>query len=180
MPVPFRDDEEIKALGLAAYLKIERNASGFLGALFVVNARGEPVEFTYTRVEIPHTFLWREADIRHHAARQIAASLFATCPQTPSLLLCLAEEIDSETFCHDISVPVAVCRVAPAGADLSHEPGEQRQEALSSEAWQLFWFPASPTEGSNEHNLFKRLSAWGLLAEPFERAKTGLRTVYDD
>ena len=57
MPVPFRDDAEIKALGLAAYLKMERDGSGYRGALFLVNARGEPVEFTYTRVEIPHTFL---------------------------------------------------------------------------------------------------------------------------
>jgi hypothetical protein len=115
MAIPFREDEEVKTLGLAAYLKIERDTAGYRGALFLVDARGEPQEFTYTCVEVPHTFLWREADIRRHAARQIAASLFSTCPQSPRLLFCLADEVDSEVFCRDIGLSFPVCRIAPAG-----------------------------------------------------------------
>lgn len=178
MPVPFRDHEEVKELGLAAYLKIEPDTSGYRGSLFLVNGRGEPVEFTYTRIEIPHTFLWREADVRLHAARQITTSLFSLCPQTPKLIFCLAEEIGSELFCHDISVPIPVCRIASSTASVSYERGEYREEVDSSAPKQIFWFPGRPAEDSNEYKLFRKLSSWGLLAEPFERAATGLREVY--
>jgi len=61
MPIPYRDAEDLEDFGTAAYLKIEPIASGtgYLGALFLMNARGEPVEFTYNRIDTPNTFLWR-------------------------------------------------------------------------------------------------------------------------
>lgn len=180
MPVPFRDDEEVKGLGLAAYLKIEPDKSGYRGAIFMINGRGEPVEFTYTRIDVPHTFLWREADIRVHAARQIATSLFTLCRQTPKLLFCRAGEIDSELFCHSISLPMPVCRVASAALSAPHDPAEFREEANTPEPTTLFWFPVRPAEGSMEYRLFRKLSSSGLLVEPFERAATGLVEVYKD
>jgi hypothetical protein len=119
MAIPFRYDDEFKQMGLAAYLKIEPAAAGYRGALFLINGRGEPVEFTYTHIEIPQAFLWREADIRLHAARRITTALFSLCPRTPTLILCLAAEIDSRLFCHDVSVTIPVCRIAPAAVSVS-------------------------------------------------------------
>ncbi len=178
MPFPFRDDQELEKLGTAAYLKIVVDTSGYRGALFLINGRGEPMEFTYTRIEIPHTFLWRKADIHRHAARQIAASLFSLCPQTPKIIFCLAEEADSELFCQDISVSIPVCRIAPATSSVSFMSYEFREETNTSELKQLFWFPARPAEDSVEYRLFQKLISSGLLSEPFERAETGLREVY--
>ena len=98
MPIPYRDADDLNELGTAGYLKIEPSSagSGYLGALFLINARGEPIEFTYNRIETPHTFLWRQADIRRHAERKLTASLLLVCPRTPQILLCLAEEVGSE------------------------------------------------------------------------------------
>ncbi|MFA4835223.1 MAG: hypothetical protein WC749_04020 [Dehalococcoidia bacterium] len=178
MSIPFRDDEELEELGAAAYLKIEIEASGYRGALFLINGRGEPMEYTYTRIEIPNTFLWRKADIHRYATRKIAASLFSLCPETPKLIFCLAEEAGSELFCQDISVSIPVCRVAPATSPVSFTSNEVREETNTSERKQLFWFPAPPAEGSIEYSLFQRIISSGLLSEPFERAEIGLREVY--
>ena len=77
MPIPYRDADDLNELGTAGYLKIEPSSvgSGYLGALFLINARGEPIEFTYNRIDTPHTFLWRQVDIRRHAERKLTASL---------------------------------------------------------------------------------------------------------
>ena len=92
MPVPFRDADEFEELGAAGFLKIEQgsSASEFLAALFLVSARGEPLEFAYNRIETPNTVLWRPSDLRRYverkpsgccrADRTIASSPTSTCP----------------------------------------------------------------------------------------------------
>jgi len=74
VPVPFRDEADPDRFGSAAFLRIVPADDGdaVLGALFLVNARGEPVEFTYNRLEIVQRFLWRADDLRRHAARRLA------------------------------------------------------------------------------------------------------------
>src|SRR3989338_8860652 len=58
MPSPYDDVDDVGELGLAAYLRIVAadDKSGYAGALFVINARGEPIEFTYNRIETHHSF----------------------------------------------------------------------------------------------------------------------------
>ena len=95
MPIPFSDVDEIDGLGSAAFLKVERWLDGAccLGALLVISARGEPLEFGYNRVRVPQPFLWREADLRRYTERRLTASLLSVCSQQPRLLLCLADEV---------------------------------------------------------------------------------------
>src|SRR2546422_1064304 len=128
MPIPYRDADDLDELGTAGYLKIEptANGSGYLGALFLINARGEPVEFTYNRIDTPHTFLWRQDDLRRHATRKLTASLFSLCPKTPRLLPCLAKEIGSELFCQDLQISIPVCRIAPASEALPSSNAETK------------------------------------------------------
>ncbi len=180
MPIPYRDADELEELGTAGYLKIEPLAagSGFLGALFLINARGEPIEFTYNRIETPHTFLWRQDDIRRHAARKLTASLLSLCPRTPRLILCLAEEVGSELFCQDILVSIPVCRIAPAIKAVSYSGVEIQDTVGSSEPMNLFWYPHKPPEDSIESKLLSQLITRGLLTEPFSRASVGLKEVY--
>ena len=180
MPIPYRDADDLDELGTAGYLKIEPLSAtlGYLGALFLINARGEPIEFTYNRIETPHTFLWRQADIRRHAARKVTISLFSLCPKTPRLILCLAEEVGSELFCQDIQVPMPVCRLAPAIKAMPYSGSEIQETVQASEPMNLFWFPGKPQDDSIELRLLQQLTSRGLLLEPFERATTGLREVY--
>jgi hypothetical protein len=180
MSIPYRDADDLDELGTVAYLKIEPVADGlgYLGALFLINARGEPVEFTYNRIETPQSFLWRPEDLRRHAARKLTASLFSLCPRTPRLLLCLAKEVGGELFCHDIQVSIPVCRLAPTSEVFSPAEAETKDTVSGSEPLHAFWFPGKPAEDSIELRLLNLLAARGLLLEPFERASLGLREVY--
>jgi hypothetical protein len=180
MPIPYRDADDLDELGTVGYLKIEPVAggSGYLGALFLLNARGEPLEFTYNRIATPQTFLWRQDDLRRHAARKLTASLFSLCPRTPKLLLCLAKEVGSELFSQDIQVSIPVGRLAPAVEAASHSSEETSDALNTAEPVQVFWFPGKPAEDSLEWRLLQLFAARGLLLEPFERASVGLREVY--
>src|SRR3989304_3956065 len=180
MPIPYHDADELNDLGIAGYLKIQpaQEESGYLAALFLINARGEPIEFTYNRIETPHTFLWRQDYIRRHAMRKLTVSILSLCPKTPRLILCLAEEVISELFCQDIQVSIPVCRLAPA-IEVTSYSGDESQDTLKDpEPMNLFWFPNRPEENSIEIRLLQELISRGLLVEPFERAAIGLQEVY--
>src|SRR5262249_12651185 len=108
MPIAFSDVEEIDGLGSAAFFIVERRLDGAccLGALLIISARGEPLEFGYNRVRVPQPFLWRAADLRRYTDRRLTASLLSVCSQQPRLLLCLADEIGVQLFGEDIQVEV--------------------------------------------------------------------------
>jgi hypothetical protein len=178
VPIPFRDAEDVEELGAAAFLKVERagREATYLGALFLVNARGEPLEFAYNLVETPHRILWRPADLRRNVERELATSLLGICATIPRLLLCRADEVGSSLFTRDLELAVPVGRVNPPAGTSPAAAG--RNEPDASEPVHIFWHPGPPVEGSVERLLFDRLSAQGLLLEPFERASYGLREVY--
>jgi hypothetical protein len=180
MPIPYRDADDLDELGAVGYLKIEpvTDGSGYLGALFLLNARGEPLEFTYNRIDTPNTFLWRSEDLRRHAARKLTASLFSLCPRTPRLLLCLAKEVGRELFSQDIQVSIPVCRLAGDRKAVSALDGETSDVMQDTEPVYAFWFPGKPAEESVESRLLQLIATRGLLLEPFERASIGLREVY--
>ncbi len=180
MPIPYHDSDDLNELGAVGYLKIEpvTNGLGYLGALFLLNARGEPLEFTYNRIDTPQTFLWRQDDLRRHAARKLTASLFSLCPRTPRLLLCLTQEVGSELFCQDIQVSIPVCRLALNRETLSSTDAETKDVVQMSDPVHVFWFPGKPAEDSIELRLLQLVAARGLLLEPFERASIGLQEVY--
>ena len=182
MPVEFSDAEDIGELGTAAFLRIGESpgSGGYRGALFIVNARGEPVEFSYNSVDVPNGFLWRPSDIRRHAVRSIATSIFQTCQATPRVLICLGTEIDHEVLSNDIRLAIPVCRLAPALETLSRSPSEQVVSLSTDTPMNAFWSPGKPAEGSMESRLFSRLVGAGLLMEPFDRIQCGLEEVYRD
>src|SRR5438093_236090 len=138
MPVPFRDVRDEEGLGLAGYLRFvtEENGRGVRGALFLVNARGEPVDFAFSRIDIPASFLWRAGEAKRHAVACLAAVLFQACSRIPSLLLALSGEVDPRLFTEYLIVDMPVCRVADA-ADVPYAAGES-PETLAN-AIHLFW-----------------------------------------
>ena len=191
MPIPFRDAEDVDVLSAAAFLTIlpAPGGGGFLGALFLINTRGEPLEFVYNQVETPSAFLWRPADLRRHAERTLATSLMSLCDRTPRLLLCLADEVGAELFGQDVRVAVPVGRIGQALSPAAATPATALAEPASvsagsdsemAEPLHLFWYPAPPIEDSPERHIFDRLRLRHLLLEPFERAARGLQEVYLD
>ncbi|MHB9035030.1 MAG: hypothetical protein ACYC64_00085 [Armatimonadota bacterium] len=166
MTIPFKDLTDTQPSGTVGYLRFLPRAVGDLwfGALFVMNARGEPVEFTYSRIRAPKTLLWRPADAHACCVRSMCAAMFETCPSSPVMILCLASEVDPDVFAKDLSIDLPVGRVFDS-EDLSDI--------------KLDWI-VPPEAGSRAKRLFDALHERGLLTEPFARAETGLREVYSE
>ncbi|MHB9130078.1 MAG: hypothetical protein ACYDBB_03185 [Armatimonadota bacterium] len=189
VPIPFHDTDEIAQLGMAAFLHIAPPIPGHAqrhGALLIINARGEPMEFGYNRVELLQSALWRTLDREQAAIRRLAISLFEATTLTPSLLLCRADVVGPHVFgaASGLSLSLPLVRLAPAQAVIGYAGGEAQQtietvdqhgECLETH---LFWTPDIP--GGPAANLFDRLQARGLVLEPFTRAQEGLREVYGD
>ena len=180
MPVPFRDEADVDRLGSAAFLRVVPADDGdaFLGALFLVSACGEPVEFTYNRIEIVQRFLWRAEDLRRHTARRLAASLFEICPRIPAVILCLADEVPAELFSEDITIELPTARLAEQSDVIGQSALESRELVEGSVPLQIFWNGSVPSEGEVARALVEHLAARGLLLEPFDRALVGLLEVY--
>lgn len=187
MPIPFHDTDEIAQLGNAAYLHVAPGEGALrCGALLIINARGEPLEFAYNRVELLQTSLWRGIDREAAAVRRLAMSLFDAATLTPSLLLCRADVVSPHVFgaASGLAVHLPLVRLAPVGTLMGYagseahaqvETVDQHGECLEVE---LFWSPHPPTGTVAE--LFARLVERGLLLEPFDRAQQGLCEVYPE
>jgi hypothetical protein len=182
VPIAYRDAADLDDLGLVGYLHIERSERGstYLGALFTMNARGEPVELVYNALETPHPLLWRPADLRRHAERRLTASLLSVAESVPTLLLCLADEAGVELFSQDIQVEITVGRIERPAARADAESPESGTGSLPAvpDSAHVFWQPGPPPEESPARALFEQLGARGLLLEPFDRAADALREVY--
>lgn len=175
MRVRYRDQDEIDDLGRAAFLRVGRIAdrSGYVGGLLTVNARGEPLEFTYNRVETPQSTLWRAHDLRRTAVMQLAVSLLEAVSQPAAAVLCLALASMDDLFRLDVELGSPVCLVPglPGAADAGDDANELAGDTLR-------WLPAEPPITSVPHRLVVELERRDLLLEPFERAGVGLRDVF--
>lgn len=177
MPVPFRDLRDEDDLGLAGYLRFvsEENGRGIRGALFLVNARGEPIDFAFSRIDVPASFLWRTGEAKRHAVASLAAVLFEACPKVPSLLLALANEVHPQLFTEDLLVEVALCRVAEG--DTVPYAVDESVETLSS-TLHLFWVRQTPDDNSTARRVLSALQSRQLTTEPFERAAQGIEEAF--
>jgi len=177
MPVPFRDQTGDESLGLAGYLRFveEAGARGIRAAFFYVNSRGEPIEFSFSRIDTPASFLWRTGEIRRRAVTALAKALFIASVRNPTLLLVLADEVSPRVFSEDLVVDVPLCRVAGDGTLV--QASNESQELLA-EAVHLFWVGEQPMPESPARRLLEVLHSRQLLTEPFERAATGLEEAF--
>jgi hypothetical protein len=179
MPVPFRDLRGDGELGLAGYLRFieEEDGRGIRGALFLVNARGEPIDFSFSRTDVSAPFLWRSGTARRHAIAGLAAALFQGCPNTPKVLLALADEVHPRLFTEDLLAEVPLCRVAQHESDPA-STGESIE--MLSGTVHLFWLGRPPESESAARRLLDALVARQLTVEPFERAARGIEEAFSE
>lgn len=180
MSVPFKDAAELDAGGTAAYLRLvpgdgDRRRGA---ALFQVNARGAPVEFTYNRMDLPSEALWRPDQLEREAVKALARSLFEAARRTPLVLLCLAEEIDAALLAEDLQVQIPVCRVALQAGGEPFDTTSSEPVVSGDATTHLFWRPALPSTESPPRRLVATLAARGLLLEPFDRALAGFHEAF--
>lgn len=179
MPIPFRDHSDVEDLGLVGYLRFveEDDRKGLRGALFLVNARGEPADFCFSRVDVPASFLWRAGEARRHAIRALCGALFGACAREPALLLARADEVPPLIFVEDLEIRLPIARVADGTAAAPVQAAAEVTEELG-EALHLFWTGEPPKAESQARRLFDSLVGRGVAVEPFERAAIGLEEAF--
>lgn len=180
MPIPFHEADGTEAFGEAAFLKIDHSPAGthYAAGLLLINALGEPIEFTYGRIDVPYETLWRRSDARRFAARRLAVSLLSLCPRVPLLLLCLDDEVERDLFSTEVQLSVPVCIVTRTAEDELRADITGLGVSETTRAPGLFWISAPPAEDSRAARLMRELTLRSLVVEPFERATRGLREVY--
>ena len=77
---------------------MEEEGSGVRAALLVTNCHGEPLEFCYTRVDLPSGALWGLDAAYRRAVAVLALALFDAVQHAPDLALVLAEEAPPDLF----------------------------------------------------------------------------------
>ena len=145
------------------------------GALFLVNGRGEPMDFSFARVDVHASFLWRAGESRRQAVAALVRTLFTAATHVPQLLIALAEEVPATVFTEDLQVELPLCRVAAPTA-LAYASTESLEEL--PDAQHLFWVGTPPDAESEARGLLDALVARQGLMEPFERAALGLTEAY--
>lgn len=175
MSIPFRVTDGEKEPLSAGFLRVIRDPNGgFDGALFVMNAKGEPIEFVFSRVDAPRTVLWRPQDLKRRATHELVAALFNVSTSRPTVVFVKADEVEPGFFTGELETQIPTCRVADQMAAVSTAPSEHGEDVDSAQL-HLLWSLGQPEEGSSERTLVERLRRAGLLTEPFERAEAGLR-----
>jgi hypothetical protein len=179
--IPYRSvlDEDERNVSGAFFRTMPIDRDAHVGGLLLIDARGEPIEFTYNRVGVKHRFLWRDRDLSLALARELLTSLLDNCPRTPSGVFCLASEVEAQLFVEDIDIQMPLARVAGGDATVGLSSEEEHERLEGAQSVQLFWMRGRPSDATPAHRLVERLASRGLLLEPFERVLAGLREAYE-
>ncbi len=179
MTLTFRHAAELEAGGTAAYLRLTpgREERSHAGGLLQLNARGEPVEFTYSEVTEPDASLWQPQQLAARLQVELCTALFRRALRSPLLLLYREGDLPASLFETELRLEVPVGRVPRVldcgGAITARESGV----GIDREDLDVVWHPAPPAAGSATGNLLAALSRRHLLREPFDRIPVGLREI---
>jgi hypothetical protein len=178
VPIPFHDSESIEALGTAAYLRLHcltDEPQHWAGCIFLINGRGEPLEFVYNRLQLMPTVLWREQDAAAAAARRVMTSLFAATVLTPKLLFVLESPMIDSLLGANRSIWPDIPDVRVKLRDRDLQDGDFAPETRPTT---VIWGARPPDPSAAK--LYSAIDGRSLLLEPFERALIGLREVYPE
>ena len=178
MPIPFRDLGEGEPSGVAGFLRFidEPDGRGIRGALFIMSARGEPIEFTFTRINLRSGVLWRPGHARSRSVYALTRALFESASNRADVIFSLAEETPPAVFSDNIRPEIPLCRVASKDS-AAVAPSEKAQRL--SECLILYWTNGLPAPGSVTAQTVELLGQRQLLIEPFERVAQGIQEAFD-
>ena len=136
------------------------------GAILIIDAHGQPLEFVHNTLDAPSGFLWPEDQVRATGVAALCHSLFEACKREPELLIC-GQALGSANYCRSELNPVIP--FAQAAESSQSNDG-------SSAAWA--WINNPPLSSMPAHSLAETLQTRGFSLEPFERIRRGLREIY--
>jgi hypothetical protein len=163
--------------GVAAYLRFidEPDGKGIRGALFIMSTRGDPLEFSFTRIDLRSSVLWRAGRARSRAVTSLTKALFESASHVPDVVFALANETPAEVFSEDLGVQIPVCMIATQGPG----PGPPEEAQHPSDSVSLIWVNGQPAPGGASSKMVEALGARGLLLEPFDRAALGIQEAFE-
>lgn len=167
MPVPYHRTPRDIVEGSAAFLDVLYVGSGrmMFGGLLILDGRGAPIEFVHNAIEVPGGAFWPEDRVIPAAIAGIARSLFVGCRNEPDLLICESRLAGPE-FCRaELAVGIPFLQVTAASESLPIE---------------RVWVNAAPGATMQATRVLQSLVERGLLTEPFQRVRAGLREIYGD
>ena len=158
--------------GAAAWLRFveERGGQGLRAALLQTSGSGEPLGFSFTRIDRDDAATRHPGRVRHRAMEMLAASLIRAASPVPALVLGLAGEVPAEALAGALPVDLPFCRFRPAAARV--DATACRVEAL--------WVPAEPHGESTARRLFDEIVERDEPLEPLERTAEALAVAFAD
>ena len=144
--------------------------------MFIMSARGEPIEFAFTRINLRSGVLWRPGHARSRSVSALTKALFESASNQADVVFSLAEETPPSVFSDNISPEIPLCRVALQDP-VSAAPTEETQQL--SESLTFYWTNGLPPPGSLTAQIVELLGQRQLLIEPFERAALGIQEAFD-
>ena len=161
----FIDDDDISGFGRAGFIVVVSSPhhTSVQGALFQINVRGQPIEFSYGQVILPDPFLWKADDLHRAGVQRLIVAMCQAASQEPTLLMFQRQDLPDGLFRSEIQTTTSVCVLAPTAgsADGGDSDGVE-------------WIVPSTAAAQR---LLTELTNRQLLHEPFERARTGLMTL---
>ena len=171
MPIPYSEPNSPVTTGTAGFLKFVEENNSIEAALFMISGTGVPLDFSFTKVDVNSSFLWRKGHAKREAITSLIKVLFDGTSRSPDLILVLAKEVPPQIFADDITTRVPLCRISTE-SNVAQAISEETEPL--NESTDLIWSTNNPAEDSIARNLLETLKENGLLLEPFERATVGL------
>ena len=177
LPIRFKDRRQEGESDYLGYLRFvdEEGSRGIRAGLFLVNSIGEPVDFSFSRIDVASPMLWARDGSRRRAVGDLCRALFAAAAHQPAALLGLAIEIPPGLLGDELQLSIPVCRIAMGETRpiAAYESAEHLSDDLD-----LYWVGELPEAGSPARVLIDGLATRGALLEPFDRVAAGLDEAY--
>ena len=158
--------------GTVAWLRFveERGGQAVRAALLQTSGGGEPLGFSFTRIDRDDSAIRQPGRARYGAVETLAASLTRAASPVPALVLGLAGEVSAESLACALPVDLPFCRFRPAGGRV--EATVRSVEAL--------WGTAEPRGELKARRLFDQIVEWDDPLEPLERVAEALAVAFAD
>lgn len=152
----------------------EKGGRSIRAALFQTYAKGEPLDFCFTRR------VWsgsggQSAIDKPGVLQSLAGSLLSAITSVPTLILARADEVPRGSINQEIVAQIPFCLIATSGVRPNGESNDPYYAGSD-----LLWVTERPNPDTEASQLLSELLDRDNPAEPFERATAGLDVAFRD
>ena len=158
---------------VVGWLRFVEDAGGIRAALFITSGEGEPVDFCFTRKNIPQSNRYG-ADALVDAIVHLVKKILPV-DSSPALLLGLADEMPQGTYSEASPIPIPLCLISASPDSTDVSPQRAGNGRLP-----LLWQGEPPPTGSEAQRILDDTMALEDPLKPFRRADKALSEAFND